>query len=99
MKKDHYTLSTERWTQGNLIDDLKERITTLEYKVLQLQRKQTNESSYLGKRTPEVDSPIPLEKKIPDISSSQDLVQRIDKLVKKNNTSYSGFDLKRKSKK
>ena len=56
MKKDLYTLATEKWTQCSLIDDLKERITTLEQEVLQLQRKQTNESSYLGKRTPEVES-------------------------------------------
>ena len=47
---DNSILITKNGTQHNQIDALLKSNSALERQVLQLQRKQTNQSSYLGKR-------------------------------------------------
>ena len=98
-RENHEILSNENWAQGKQIDDLKERVAVLEQEEVKQPFEQTNEFFFLGKRIPEDDLPLPLEEKIPDVSSSQDLGQRLDRMLKNFNTSHSGIDLKRKSKK
>ena len=85
--------------QGNEIDNLKERVAVLEQEEVKQPVEQTNVFSYLGKRTTEADSLLPLEEKIPDVSSSQHLIPGLDRLLKNYKTSHSGIDVKRKSKK
>jgi hypothetical protein len=52
-------------------------------------------TNYCKKRQPKVNSKLQLEKKKPEVKSSEDLSKRIDNLLKKSKLSFGGFDLKR----
>ena len=100
MAKDMMNLKEENQSLKMKYDDIKSNEASILSRIISLELNNMNLSTnYFHKRPPEVNSLFRSEMKKPEVNSSRDLGQRIDRLVKKATMSFGGFNLKRNSNK